>query len=119
MKQVLLFTILIFLALSSVFAHGGEAPNLLLKENVEVSAFDYGDPQLKIFPNPTTHYIQLSNPREVIYFSIYNVVGRKILTFEVKSSNKYDVSQLSNGMYLVQFMDANNKVITTQRLSKR
>ena len=50
-------------------------------------------PQIKItiFPNPATNYISISNEDKVSEISVFNLVGRKIKTFEVQEGAKYDV----------------------------
>lgn len=75
--------------------------------------------QLKVYPNPASDFIYLSSQKGVDQILIYNVVGRQIRDFKVSSDGKYDISSLSNGMYLVQLLGTNKKVITTQRLNKR
>lgn len=45
-------------------------------------------------------------------------MGREAKSFEVEKGMKYDVADLKTGMYLVQIVDMNNKIITTQRLNK-
>ena len=76
--------------------------------------------QLKVFPNPATNYISLVEHDGVSQISIYNVVGRRMQSFPILvADEKYDISGLPTGMYLVQFLDKHKKVITTQRLHKR
>lgn len=77
-------------------------------------------PTISIYPNPATNYISVDNDENVNSIIIFNLVGRKIMTFEnIQKNEQYDVTTLSNGMYLVQVTDSNNKIITTQRISKR
>jgi hypothetical protein len=48
------------------------------------------------------------------------LVGRKLKTFQnVEKDEHYDVSELPVGMYLIQVIDNNKKILTTQRISKR
>ncbi len=77
-------------------------------------------PNISIYPNPATNFISVDNAEEVKSISIFNLVGRKLKSFEnIQKDEHYDVSSLSNGMYLVQVVDHSNKIITTQRISKR
>jgi hypothetical protein len=76
--------------------------------------------KVTVYPNPATNYISIDNSDNVKEITIINLVGRKLKTFEnVQKDERYDVSELPNGMYLVQIVDNSNKVITTVRVSKR
>jgi hypothetical protein len=75
---------------------------------------------LTIYPNPATEHIMLQDSNgEVKFLEVYNVMGRKVLDFTiVNSSAKYDVSELSRGMYMVRMLDKYKNIIRTQRISK-
>ncbi len=112
---IILFNILIIgigysqLAIASSDCDGCPAKTLVKKDN-----------DLQIFPNPATHYIELNTTKKVDRIVIYNVVGRRMKSFKVEADGeKYYINSLPIGMYLVQLVNASNKVITTQRLSKR
>ena len=74
---------------------------------------------IQIFPNPTTHYFQITENTDVESVTIYDIVGNKIKSFKAHSGKEYDVSFLNQGIYLVRMNDKNNKVVKTARLSKR
>lgn len=76
--------------------------------------------KISIYPNPATNFISINKDENVRDIAIFNLVGRKLKTFEgVEKDEHYDVSDLPNGMYLVQVIDTNKKIVTTQRISKR
>ncbi len=76
--------------------------------------------KISIYPNPATNYISLNKDENVRDIAVFNLVGRKLKTFQnVEKDEHYDVSDLPIGMYLVQVIDDNNKIMTTQRISKR
>lgn len=76
--------------------------------------------KISIYPNPATNFISINKDENVRDIAIFNLVGRKLKTFEsVEKDEHYDVSDLPNGMYLVQVIDDNKKIVTTQRISKR
>ena len=108
MKQTLrLTTFLTFIVLMAieVMAAPGPQPKLT---------------KIKIYPNPATTYISIDKAQNVKELYIFNLVGRKLKVIEnVEQNVQYDISDLPNGMYLVQVIDQTNKIITTQRLSKR
>jgi len=123
MKKGLLLTILSFFLINVIMAQLNTGSNHCDGCPVEFNGYaksDQGDPlQLKIYPNPATSYIELTNSSTVDQILIYNVVGKKMKSFIVKDDGKYNVSDLPHGMYLVQLIGTNNKIIKTQRLSKR
>lgn len=75
--------------------------------------------KITVYPNPATNFIGLSDTENVEEIHIYNIIGRKVATFQVEKDGKYDVANLVKGMYLVRIIDANKKIVTTQRLNKR
>lgn len=75
--------------------------------------------KISIFPNPASDFIQLENGAKVNQILVYNLVGRKMKTFKAVEDEKYDISALPHGMYLVQLVDKSKKIITTQRINKR
>jgi len=74
---------------------------------------------LKIFPNPASTFIQLKTATGVNAIVIYNLVGRKIKKFIAEKGKSYPIEDLPKGMYLIQLVDTQDKVLTTQRMSKR
>ena len=77
-------------------------------------------PSISIYPNPATNFISINNDDNVKSITIFNLVGRKLKSIEqVQENERYDISHLPNGMYLVRIVDRSNKIITTQRISKR
>jgi hypothetical protein len=76
--------------------------------------------KVSVYPNPATSFISVNQADNVKQIAIFNLVGRKLKSFEdIVKDQQYDVSDLPNGMYLVQVIDNSNKIITTQRISKR
>ncbi len=98
----------------------------MLSAQYSQQAFDPGfdrtysvDPELKIYPNPATDFISLSHNEGIERLVIYNLVGRKMKSFNVREGGKYQVSDMPKGMYLVQLLGERDKIITTQRLHKQ
>jgi len=110
MKKNLLFILLSFFITSAAFAQSNsdnQTAQLVSKKNISV------------FPNPATNFIGLTETEDVKQLIVFNVVGRKMKSFMVSEGEKYNIAELPKGMYLVQILNYDNKVITTQRLSKR
>ena len=79
-------------------------------------------PELSIFPNPAQDFIGITQEDLVGRILVFNMVGRKMKIFEVEKGEKgekYDIADLPHGMYLIQLVGKNNKVLLTQRLNKR
>jgi hypothetical protein len=64
---------------------------------------------LSVYPNPTTGKIVVSGQLLVVSVEIYDVVGKKLLSFQLSTldSNEIDISHLANGMY---FLKVDGKV---------
>ena len=82
-------------------------------------AWGNGDTKPLVYPNPATEYISLSGASEVQQLILYNLTGREVLSFHASDAARYNISQLPDGMYLVQFLNAEQRVLHTQRLQKR
>ncbi len=107
MKQLLL---ILFVTLSSLsFANAGAMASFPNPTN----------PEITIFPNPTSQFFQLSNDSAVESVVIYNLFGAKIKSFEHQIDARYNIMDMPNGMYLIQFLGDDRNVIATKRLSKR
>ena len=111
MKQALLFLAFIFLAGTASYAQQGAYAQ---------SKSQKPEQQLIVYPNPATQFIGVNgNKSEVKQIIVYNLVGRRMKSFDRSQSGQYYVADLPIGMYLVQLLGRNNEVLRTQRLSKR
>ncbi len=68
--------------------------------------------QISIFPNPAANSIHIQNDAGYVIdaISIYTILGKLIYQYK-DIQNSIDVSDLSNGMYLIK-LNSNNKIIT-------
>ena len=75
---------------------------------------------LKIFPNPATDYIEIEDKNDLVNrIRVVNLVGKEVINKIAVKGKKYPISDLSNGLYLVQFIGNDGKILTTHRLRKR
>ena len=74
---------------------------------------------VSVFPNPATEFITVNNEEAVKNIQVYNLIGRKMKSFDVAKGERYEVSDLPNGLYLVHLIGRNNKLMTIQRLTKK
>lgn len=89
-------------------------------ESFPVSLTDVEVENIKIYPNPASDYIKISNPEGIETMELYNLIGKKVRTFNVGSSNStFNISSLPKGMYLIRLLDSDNDILTTKRISKR
>lgn len=88
-------------------------------ETSTTSVNDLNNSSLRIYPNPTTTYFQLSQGDQVERVVVHALVGSKVREFNARSTSRFDVSDLPQGIYIVRLMDANQQVLKTVRLSKR
>lgn len=116
MKQTLLAVILTFFSLAAFSQQSPDGSG----GNFPPSSLSQQPTKISVYPNPATNYISVNKDENVKQISIFNLVGRKLKSFsDVNKDQHYDVTDLPNGMYLVQVIDNSNKIITTQRISKR
>lgn len=69
-----------------------------------------------LYPNPTIEYFMIQNKNNVAKVNLSNIAGRQVKTFNTPR-DRYEVSDLLPGIYIVQLIDSKNKVIKTSRLS--
>lgn len=74
---------------------------------------------INIYPNPAHDHFVIAGKEAVKLIEVYNIAGKLMKSYKVIPGKKYNVEQLQNGLYLVRFLDANNKVLAVSRLSKR
>jgi len=121
MKKILLFT---FLCLALLHTSGlaqhvssADSPKVLAMLDANIPT---QKAKIKIYPNPASDYIQLNVVSNVNKIKVLNMVGKTIKRFEVLlESEKYNISDMPKGLYLVQLLDSDDKVISTKRLNKR
>lgn len=77
------------------------------------------DLQLKVYPNPVTTYININQTDAVEQMAIYSITGRRMKTFRTDKVYKHYVGDLPRGIYLVQLLGKKDKILKTQRITKR
>lgn len=77
---------------------------------------------LNIYPLPADNYINLNlnhQSNENLYLvNIFNALGQKVLSERIENVNlnRLDVSNLSNGVYLLEVKNINKKSLTTKKI---
>jgi hypothetical protein len=62
---------------------------------------------LKLFPNPSSDYIQVSGLTTEKKYSLYDTFGRELNMGIISKNKKIDIQHLANGMYFINFKDGN------------
>lgn len=74
---------------------------------------------IKVFPNPTTDYFELTNASNLVeQVAIYNILGSQVNQYNAVEQ-RFDIAGLPQGLYLVSLLDEENKILKTVRLQKR
>lgn len=78
-----------------------------------------GNMTISIYPNPARNSFGLSGlqPDDLISVQIFDMLGRQVAYYNLITSNNFDVSNLSKGIFLVK-INANNEHSKTLRLFK-
>lgn len=129
MKKALLFSLFTVLSFAAFAQYNGcgvpredNANSYNYSNTTYKTSYNDAKVDFVIFPNPTVDYfvldaksLQEGNASKVY---IYNTFGQMVRTFTVAKDTRYDVSDLRDGLYLIQFTDAKDKTITTRKLNK-
>ena len=81
--------------------------------------------KIRIYPNPAKDYILIKNlpEKEVSTVEVYNIFGRRMLSFSQAANNtdtvqKFEINTLTKGIYMIRVFDERMNVIYTESLSK-
>jgi len=73
---------------------------------------------ISIFPNPATHYFKVTDNDDIQELIVTDLLGKKVKSFRYASESQYDVQDLRKGMYLIQVISKDQKILKIQRLIK-
>jgi hypothetical protein len=116
MKQTLLLVICVLMSFIGISQAAYRQP----PNNPETTAWSQKT-TVTVYPNPATDFISLADDNTGIQrIMVYNLVGRVAKTFEVEyDEQRFWVSDLPDGLYLVRLVDKAGKIVVTQRVNKR
>ncbi|MEY3194990.1 MAG: hypothetical protein RIQ78_1087 [Bacteroidota bacterium] len=76
--------------------------------------------ELSVFPNPAIDNISVhDNSDLVLQILVFNLVGKKVKSFEHLKGEYHYVGDLPKGVYLVQMLDKGKHILTTHKIDKR
>ena len=80
---------------------------------------DFEKAAVKLFPNPTSNFFQITENEFVSQVEIFNIVGKRMIATPHVNGKSYDVSGFPTGLYLVRMTDEEGQILKTTRLTKR
>ena len=80
--------------------------NVSIDQSTGIGTIASNEPGIKIYPNPTTGTIYLSEPANI---TLTDLSGNLLL--EEKNTNQLDISALPAGMYFLHFGENNNQIV--------
>ncbi|MCB0629695.1 MAG: T9SS type A sorting domain-containing protein [Saprospiraceae bacterium] len=75
--------------------------------------------EITVYPNPAIDYFEITPNTLVDRVEIINVVGGKVRSYHYEHGQKYSISNLPSGLYMVSLVNEKTGVIKTMRLLKR
>lgn len=78
-----------------------------------LSTDDFSFIEPKIYPNPTTDFFRLETNIEISKIDVFDLNGKIVKSFK-SDTNGYDVSELSNGIYIIRLENSLSSI--TQKL---
>lgn len=125
MKEFLLYLILFFGLLPSDAQYSNAGLSTNSPEKADLRDYDpamnengLDKAKLQVFPNPTSDYFELSSNELVDQLVVYNLLGRRVRTYDAVNGTKYYLNDLPSGLYLISLLNEKEGIIKTMRLSK-
>ncbi len=72
-----------------------------------------------IYPNPTHDSFSIKNDTKVSEISVFNIIGKLVLSETHVQGVSHNVSELKKGIYLVRLLDEDDEIIKVIRLTKK
>ena len=69
--------------------------------------FNTSNPDLKLYPNPSTDFISISGIKTEKKYEIISYLGAKIIDGSLTNNEKINITSLSNGIYFLKFDNGN------------
>ena len=108
---------------NKMFTQGFQQP-FLTASRLETETLEKTTSEIVLYPNPVESllYVYLkSSPSTKLYINIYDVTGKLIkqaTILETDTNSTLNVSELSSGVYLMKFSNADGSLIETHQILK-
>lgn len=119
MKKALLIATLLCSSLVYCVAQVQETQSNPANDTSQKVSEKKKSPEFRVFPNPAILYFQISSTEDIEQVKIFNIIGKEVKSYLGAEDKRYDIDGLPMGMYLVQAIGAEGRIIATRRLSKR
>ena len=97
---------------------GDTQADAIFKVEGPSSTVEEATASISLFPNPSNDYFSVKNDDKVAKITLLNLWGSEVWTKTHQANASYDIRDLYKGIYLVQLIDANGRLIKTMRLNK-
>ena len=67
-------------------------------------------PEIQIFPNPASGYLQLSSVENISSLEVFNLLGQRFITVKNPASSTLDISNLKPGIYLIKIRQTESEM---------
>ena len=95
-----------FLSWSSGGSGGGFSYERSTDQTLGTDNFELKN-MIKLFPNPSSEFIQLSGLISKERYKIYNILGAEVKKGSISNQEKIDIRNFTNGLYLLKLENGN------------
>ncbi len=89
----------------------------VLIDNVNINEFNAKE--IKVFPNPATNNITITNIQELSKLEIYNIAGIKLLDLNLNiNNNNVNISNINSGIYFLKIISPDKTINKTLIINK-
>lgn len=84
------------------------------------STYEENLEKIYLYPNPVSDYVQINNPSDIAsQVVIYDVLGKKIKTFDASYETSFYTGDLQTGRYFARIFDKKGQSLKVVRLVKK
>ncbi len=76
-------------------------------EVLSTNNFEVEQNKVKIFPNPSSHFIQFKGLSKTENYNLHNILGKRINKGTISNNEQIDIQNLTNGIYFLKFENGN------------
>lgn len=110
---------LLFISFASFCLLGfSQSSNGISDTNSISKVSDQNPITISVYPNPATHYFRVTEHDNIQELIITDLMGKKVKSYPYQRDAQYNVQDLRKGMYLIQIVSLDAKVLKIQRLIK-
>ncbi|MCB0448170.1 MAG: T9SS type A sorting domain-containing protein, partial [Gelidibacter sp.] len=69
---------------------------------------EFSTQQFSIYPNPAKNSLNFKGFNENLEVSVFDILGKQVMTTSLSMNQSLDISGLNNGMYILKFEGINS-----------